>query len=181
MNKIILIAGLGNPGPKYRATRHNAGFIAVDRLAKELNAAFKIDKKRLSQIAEGGIERQKIVIAKPQTFMNESGRAVEKLLARFRISPNKLIVIHDEIDLPFGKIRFSQGSGAAGHKGILSIMAKIGKDFLRIRLGIESRQNRLQIPTEDFVLQNFSAKELKTLNREIFAEVLEEIKRRFLQ
>jgi len=154
-----LIIGLGNPGKKYEKTRHNLGFMAVDFLRENIGAPnFKMNKK-----CNAGISKtDEIILAKPQTFMNNSGEAAAKLLSFFKLMPADLIVIHDDLDLEFGKIKLGAGHGAAGHKGAQSIIDYLGtKDFNRIRLGVG--RPPLHIPPEDYVLQNFSSEELKKL------------------
>ncbi len=132
----ILIAGLGNPGPKYQWTRHNAGFLFLDRLAH-------LEGLALARKQFGGVtadwERKgtRLVLLKPQTFMNLSGRSVVQALQFYKLKPDRLIVIHDEIDLPFGTARLKQGGGHGGQNGLRSIMEQLGRgDFLRLRLGI---------------------------------------------
>lgn len=160
---MILIVGLGNPGKKYLRTRHNIGFRIIDQIAKKHDfPEFKMFKKSL--ISESVIKDKKIMLAKPQTFMNESGKTVKSLAK----NPEKLIVIHDDIDLALGKIRVSQNKGSAGHKGVESIFRELKtKDFSRLRIGIKPEHS---VETEKFVLQNFSKKD-----EEIIKEVIESI------
>ncbi len=190
-NVVRLIVGLGNPGKKYEKTRHNLGFLILDELAKELEIKFRLHKKVLSEIAK----TSEIILAKPQTFMNNSGKAVQKLLTTYlptgdlydNLSPygrspegrqlTNLIVVHDEIDLLFGTLRLSQDSGAAGHKGVKSIIAAIGKNFMRLRIGIENRE-KIRIPeTETYVLQPFTEEEQQQLRQTIIPEALDEIEK----
>ena len=146
---MIIIVGLGNPGRKYRNTRHNIGFQVVDEFARENKfPEFKLSKKFNSLISE----KNNIVLAKPQTFMNESGKAVKKMTG-------ELIVVHDDIDLPLGKVRISKARGAAGHKGVESIIKEIGtKDFTRFRIGISPKTGKPK-NVEKFVLQKFTKQE----------------------
>jgi PTH1 family peptidyl-tRNA hydrolase len=134
--KTLLIAGLGNPGPTYQWTRHNAGFLFLDRLAHLENIA--ITRKSFSGLAgEWNRGDSRLVLLKPQTFMNLSGRSVMQALQFYKIPLSHLIVVHDELDLPFGTARFKQGGGHGGHNGLRSIMEQLGKgDFIRLRIGI---------------------------------------------
>ncbi|MFA5134090.1 MAG: aminoacyl-tRNA hydrolase [Patescibacteria group bacterium] len=154
-----LIIGLGNPGKKYGKTRHNLGFMAVDFLQKKLEAPeFKLNKKLAAEISKSG----KIILAKPQTFMNLSGGAAIKLLSFYKLTADDILIIHDDIDLEFGKIKEGKNHGAAGHNGVKSIIELLGtKDFNRLRIGVGRPPEN--IPPEDYVLQNFSSEELKQL------------------
>lgn len=133
---MILIVGLGNPGPKYEFTRHNIGFMAVDKVVKDLVPAGETWQKDMSQKSET-FKKGDLVFVKPQTFMNASGIAVAKLAKLYKIETEQIWVIHDDIDLPLGKIRIRQGGGSAGHHGIESIMREVGSEqFYRFRLGV---------------------------------------------
>ncbi len=131
-----LIVGLGNPGRTYLRNRHNIGFTCLSYFARQVGIRF--DKKVcLSRTGSGEVGGNKVVLAKPQTFMNLSGRSVSRLVKKFNINPCDLIVIHDELDLPLGKIRIRQDAGSGGHKGVESIITELGsQDFIRIRVGI---------------------------------------------
>ncbi len=131
-----IIAGLGNPGPTYQWTRHNAGFLFLERLAHLENVS--ISKKSFSGLAgELDFAGHRLILLKPQTFMNLSGNAVMQALQFFKLPLSNLIVIHDELDLPFGTVRFKNGGGHGGHNGLRSIMENLGKgDFIRLRIGI---------------------------------------------
>lgn len=131
-----LIVGLGNPGLEYSASRHNIGFLSVNYLAKQHRIAF--DKKQgKARIGTGRIAGNEVVLARPQTYMNASGQSVVLLMQRYRLSPDDLIVIHDDMDLPLGKIRIRKGSSSGGHKGASSIISTLGsQDFIRLRVGI---------------------------------------------
>jgi len=130
-----VVVGLGNPGEGYAATRHNVGFQVASRLAKRARAEFAL-KAADSRIAEGSIDGVRVAIARPQTFMNDSGRAVRKLLDRYRIEPSDLLVVFDEVDLPLGKIRLREKGGPGTHNGMRSIVSAIGEDFPRLRVGV---------------------------------------------
>lgn len=130
-----LLVGLGNPGPKYGLSRHNIGFMAVDEIARR--HAFGPWRKRFEGLAaEGSVGKEKILALKPETYMNRSGRAVGAAARFYKLDPDDIVVVHDEIDLAPGKVRFKQGGGHAGHNGIRDIEAHIGPDFKRVRIGV---------------------------------------------
>ncbi|MBU1179584.1 aminoacyl-tRNA hydrolase [Patescibacteria group bacterium] len=165
-----LIIGLGNPGQKYEKTRHNVGFMSVDFLQKKIDAPeFKFNKKCKAEISKA----DGIILAKPQTFMNNSGEAVSKLLSFYKIEPEKIIVIHDDLDLELGKLRESKNRGSAGHNGAQSIIDGLGtKNFTRIRIGIG--RPPIKIPPESYVLQKFEKEELAAI-KNVFEKILEKI------
>ncbi|MCY6379547.1 aminoacyl-tRNA hydrolase [Hoeflea prorocentri] len=132
---MLVIAGLGNPGPRYAKQRHNIGFMAADAIARR-HSFSGWSKKFKGEISEGTIADEKILIIKPQTFMNLSGESVGEAMRFYKLSPSDLIVIYDELDLQPGKVRIKTGGGAGGHNGIKSIDAHCGKDYRRLRLGI---------------------------------------------
>lgn len=149
---MMLIVGLGNPGSKYELTRHNFGFRALDLIAGE---APWLTKPNLNEF----IKLEDVILSKPQTFMNDSGKAVKDVLKFY--DDAKLVVIHDELDLPLGSIKIQKNSSAAGHNGVQSIIDEIGtQDFIRIRLGVNS-PSRGQIPGDAYVLQKFTDEEEK--------------------
>lgn len=174
--KSFLLVGLGNPGRQYETTRHNLGFLALDEHLAGVSAtssdtaykSFAANAKLESEIAAVQIGGKKIILAKPQTFMNLSGRAVQKILAYYKIDPSNMLVINDDLDLPLGKMRFSFDSGAAGHNGVQSIIDSIGtKKFTRLRIGIATEEilkKQNKIPAADFVLQKFSDQECAIVN-----------------
>lgn len=154
---MILIAGLGNPGKEYEKTRHNIGFRLIDELAKD--------------------KPNNVVLLKPQTFMNKSGDAVIGAVNFYKIKPTDLWVVHDDIDLPLGEFKISENRGSAGHKGVESIIKRLGtKNFHRIRIGICPDEGKPEA-VEKFVLQNFTKTE-ETILKKIIAEILEQIKNR---
>ncbi len=175
---MIIIFGLGNPGKKFEKTRHNLGFQIIDKFLKKNRklynfSNFNLKKELSSLISEGSFNNQKIILVKPQTFMNLSGKAVKSLIKMY--SPNNamaklseyLWVVHDEIDLPLGKIKISVGRGAAGNKGVESIIKELGrKDFVRFRVGICPKIGKPK-NLEKFVLQKFNKKEEKTVKEMI--------------
>lgn len=171
-----IIVGLGNPGTNYEKTRHNAGFMALDRLQTALELpAFAANKKLRGFVSKGKIGRSAIVLLKPETFMNESGLAVEAALKFFKATPKDLIVIHDDKDILLGETRVQAGRGDAGHNGVKSIIEKTEtKDFPRIRIGIEP-ENEIILDTADFVLRRFSSDEMKKLTK-VLDHVTEEIR-----
>src|SRR5210317_1683475 len=130
-----LIVGLGNPGAKYARNRHNIGFMAVDRIASD-HGFGPWKPKFQGQIAEGRLGREKVLLLKPETFMNKSGQSVGEAMRFYKLEPEDVIVIHDELDLAPGKVRVKQGGGHAGHNGLRSIHAHIGENYARVRLGI---------------------------------------------
>jgi PTH1 family peptidyl-tRNA hydrolase len=176
-----IIIGLGNPGKEYKGTRHNAGFLGADFLRKELDfAPFVQNKKMSASISGGTFNNEKILIAKPQTFMNRSGAAVSALLKFYKLSPSDIVVIHDDLDIVLGKFKVSVSSRSAGHNGVQNIIERLGtKNFPRVRLGIgpvgkspiEKSESGF---ASDFVLQNFSPEELTALKK-IFPEVQEKL------
>ncbi len=162
-----LIVGLGNPGKEYENTRHNAGFTCVDLLWAAWNFPVpQLQKKFLAEVSEGTINGEKIIIAKPQTFMNLSGEAVAKIASFYDIGAQNIFVVYDDIDLPLGSIRIREDGSAGTHNGMKSIVASLGhQDFPRIRIGIESRG--VTAPKEQdltsFVLHAFLPKERSIL------------------
>jgi PTH1 family peptidyl-tRNA hydrolase len=167
-----IIVGLGNPGKKFEKTRHNLGFMVLDGFSKKNKfPKFKMKKEFLAMVSEKKIGKEKIILVKPQTFMNNSGLAVKEILKKLRTSnieplTSNLWVIHDDLDIPFGKIKISFGRGSGGHKGVQSIIDEIGrKDFVRFRIGIGKKE--VGIRKKEFVLEKFSKKEEKILKKVI--------------
>ena len=160
---MIIIVGLGNPGGQYNNTPHNFGFAVLD-VFKEKNefSSFKLEKKLDAEISEGIIGIEKVILAKPQTFMNDSGRAIKKTLTYYKEPAESLVVVHDDLDLYLGTIKIVKNRGSAGHKGIESTIKEIKtEDFARIRLGILPKDGKPQNP-EKYVLKKFG-KEDKTM------------------
>jgi peptidyl-tRNA hydrolase, PTH1 family len=156
-----LVVGLGNPGPKYAGTRHNAGFMVLDLLAERVGGRFKSHKSRCD-VLEGHLAGQPVVLAKPTVYMNESGGPVVAVARFFKVGPERLTVVHDELDLPFGTLRLKRGGGDGGHNGLRSITASLGsKEYARTRFGIDRPPGR-QDPA-DYVLREFSAPQRKEL------------------
>lgn len=172
---MIVIFGLGNPGKKYENTRHNVGFMVVDAFAEKNNfPEFKFSKKINALFSENIFDRFKIVLVKPQTYMNESGKAAKKIIGNWELEIRNLFVAHDDIDLPLGKIKISVGRGAAGHKGVESIIKNLGTNrFTRIRIGILPKRENPKNP-EKFVLQKITKDEKKILE-EVIQKTVEAI------
>jgi len=152
-----IVMGLGNPGERYADTRHNVGFHVASRLAKRARLEFGA-KAAESRIAEGGFAGLRVVIARPQTFMNDSGRAARKLLDRYRLTPAELLVVYDDIDLPLGSLRVREKGGPGTHNGMRSIVGAIGEGFPRIRIGVSPADPASEIDGDlaDYVLEPFA-------------------------
>lgn len=162
MDKPRLIVGLGNPGEEYTSTRHNIGFMVLDALAEAQDISFVTKKDLKALVAVTHIDGKQVVLAKPLTFMNLSGEAVQALTAFYKVNVLDITVVHDELDLPFGSIQKKLSGGSAGHNGLKSIIQHLGEDFNRVRIGIGPKTPE-QMDTADFVLQNFSKTEQKKL------------------
>ncbi|MCZ6902172.1 MAG: aminoacyl-tRNA hydrolase [Rickettsia endosymbiont of Ixodes persulcatus] len=154
---MILVIGLGNPGKEYQYTRHNIGFIAIEKIANQYNLSFSTKKKFNCEIAESSIEKQKLIFIKPTTYMNLSGKSVISVKTYYNIRPEKIFVIHDDIDLETGRIKFKTGGGNGGHNGLKSIDGVIGNNYNRIRIGVDRPQNNQDVA--DYVLSNFPKSE----------------------
>jgi PTH1 family peptidyl-tRNA hydrolase len=151
-----LLVGLGNPGPRYAGNRHNIGFMAVDAIVRR--HSFSAIRERFHGLtAEGTIDGEKVLALAPQTFMNDSGRSVQAALQFFKLQPNDVIVLYDEIDLPLAKVKVKRGGGAGGHNGIRSIDAHIGPDYWRIRLGVDHPGQKELV--KSYVLMDFFKEE----------------------
>jgi peptidyl-tRNA hydrolase, PTH1 family len=161
-----LIAGLGNPGPRYRKNRHNIGFMVIDALADTTRIPIRRVEFR-ALVGKGTLENKPAILAKPQTFMNDSGQAVVPLMRFYKIPNEKLIVVHDDLDLPFGTLRLRPQGGTGGQKGMSSIISKLDtQEFARLRVGIGRPPGRM-LP-RDYVLHDFDSEE-----EEILPEVLQ--------
>jgi len=158
---MYLLVGLGNPGKRYKATRHNIGFMVAEKLAAEIDVELK-QKSFDALWGKGRLKNKEVIIALPQTYMNLSGAAVRQLQSFFKTDISKLIVIHDDLDLPFGAIRLKTGGGNAGHKGLTSIESNLGSSaFHRVRLGIGRPIDKSRI--DGYVLEPFCEAEKKIL------------------
>jgi len=178
---MIIIIGLGNPGEKFKNTRHNIGFLAVDKIASNFQfSIFNFSTQGGSasggqsisnaEISKGEISGEKVILVKPQTFMNESGKSIKTLTTHYKLPTTNLIVIHDDVDLPVGKIKIVKNRGSAGHKGVKSIIKAIGsKNFVRIRIGIKPAQFRVldnkTIKANAIVLKKFSKEEKEIIDQ----------------
>ena len=160
---MLLVVGLGNPGKEYASHRHNVGFMAVDALAAEARAeAFR--EKFSGVYARAEIAGQQAILLKPMTYMNDSGRSVQPAMAFFKVTPAELVVIHDELDLPFADVRLKFGGGHAGHNGLRSLMAHVGTgDFGRVRVGVGRPPPGFRGEVADYVLSSFDAVERASL------------------
>ncbi|ANI41691.1 aminoacyl-tRNA hydrolase [Mycolicibacterium vaccae] len=160
MAEPVLVVGLGNPGPNYATTRHNIGFMVVDVLADRMGEKFKVHKKSGAEVATGRLAGRSVVLAKPRVYMNESGRQVGPLAKFYSVAPAEVVVIHDELDIDFGRIRLKGGGGVAGHNGLRSVSSALGSnDFHRVRVGIGRPPGQKSGAT--FVLENFNSVERK--------------------
>jgi len=153
---MLLLVGLGNPGARYAGNRHNIGYMAADLIVRR--HGFSPWRKRFQgEAAEGTLDGERVLALKPQTFMNESGRAVGEAMNFYKLTPDDVVVLYDEIDLAPGKVKVKQGGGAAGHNGIRSIDVHIGPDFWRVRLGVGHPGDKARV--HGYVLSDFSKSE----------------------
>ncbi|WP_458779142.1 aminoacyl-tRNA hydrolase [Arthrobacter sp. D3-16] len=163
MTDTWLIVGLGNPGAQYQGNRHNVGQMVLDELAGRVGAGFKTHKAR-AQVVEGrlGIGGPRVVLAKPMSYMNVSGGPVAALASFYGITPEHVVAVHDEIDIPFNTVKLKTGGGEGGHNGLRDISKALGtKDYLRVRVGVGRPPGRMD--TADYVLRDFGTAELKEL------------------
>ena len=181
---MLIIIGLGNPGEKYTGTRHNVGFEFLDKLKTEWNFPdFQLEKKFNAEISKGKVEKQDVLLIKPQTFMNLSGQAVLNILHFYKILPENILILHDDLDLPLGTFRLAEDSRSAGHNGVQNIIDQLDtQKFRRLRIGIDVKSDpstdlsaEALAKAESFVLQKFSAEEKEKIEK-LFPEVLEKIK-----
>ena len=157
-----LVVGLGNPGPDYAVTRHNVGQVVVDELAVRTGGRFAAHKRARAQVSEERIQGQRVVLAKPSSYMNESGGPVKGLLDFYKVPLEHLLVVHDELDIPFAALRLKLGGGDNGHNGLKSMRSSLATgDFYRVRAGIGRPPGRQDVA--DFVLSNYSTTERKEL------------------
>ena len=157
-----IVVGLGNPGPEYAGNRHNLGAKVVDLLAEQRGDRFKKGARGFADVVETRIGDERVVLAKPRSYMNESGGRVKAVLGFYKVTPEQLIVVHDELDIPFAQVRLKVGGGPGGHNGVRSVDAALGtKEYARVRVGIGRPPGRMD--PADFVLRDFSATERKEL------------------
>jgi PTH1 family peptidyl-tRNA hydrolase len=160
---IKLIVGLGNPGWQYEKSRHNAGFLFLDQLALELNITWVRESKFQALVGIGYVEQQKIILVKPETFMNRSGQAVGQVVRYYGLKPDQILVIHDELDVEVGSVRLKKGGGHAGHNGLRDIITHLAsKDFYRLRIGI-GRPSAIELVAA-YVLSSHSPQETELIN-----------------
>ena len=157
---MYLLVGLGNPGSKYKRNRHNVGYMTIDMITKKYNLK-NIILKKFGSVSKGKISNEEIVTLKPKEFMNLSGQSIKKFINFYKINIENILVIHDDLDLPLGKIKIKVGGGDAGHNGIKSINELIGKNYKRIRIGIDRPKNNKNV--DKFVLEDFEKKEEKEI------------------
>ncbi len=160
-DQTFLLLGLGNPGREYARNRHNIGFMFIDRLAVRINArGMRLQSRAL--VTSGNFQDNKLILAKPQTYMNLSGQAVQGLARFYKVPLSQLLVAHDDLDLPFGTLRLRPGGGPGGQKGVASAIEQLGtQDFARLRFGIDRPPGRMD--PADYVLQDFSKQQMETL------------------
>jgi peptidyl-tRNA hydrolase, PTH1 family len=159
----LAIIGLGNPGEQYARTRHNLGFMVVEELARELQLTFKTDKRLASLIAKGRIESREVDLLLPQTFMNESGWAVRRYLDYYKMTPGQILVVSDDSDMKFGRLRIRSQGSSGGHNGLESIMMHLGtKEFIRLKMGVG--RSEFGQPLAEYVLSEFNAEEKAALD-----------------
>ena len=157
---MILLVGLGNPGPQYAQTRHNAGFLALDAFSSRGGRVVSFRPRFEGQYAELDVSGQRVGLLKPETFMNLSGRSVRAAASFFKVEPQSLLVVHDELDVPFGELRLKSGGGDGGHRGLRSISAELATpEYGRLRIGIGRPPPHFQGDIADFVLQAFALEE----------------------
>lgn len=163
----MLIIGLGNPGTEYEKTRHNIGFLILDEIAKEIGESFKEKSNLESEVIETNVNGEKIVLAKPTTFMNNSGRAVQKILAEYKISSEEAIIVHDDVHQDLGQVRLRQSGSSGGNNGIASVIEHIGETFWRVKVGAGKTPEN--IPLKKWVLSKFRDTETELLEKTIVA------------
>ena len=168
MENLFLIVGLGNPGNEYSRTRHNAGFMLVNRLADKWRADWSLEKRFNARVARVDRNGRRVLLCEPQTFMNSSGESVAPLAAFFQISPARLLVVVDDADLPLGEIRLRPGGSSGGHHGLESVEQHLGtREFARLRIGIGRRAGEREI--RDYVLGRFSSTEADLADKVLIA------------
>jgi len=176
-NTLKLIVGLGNPGPEYARTRHNAGFWLVDELARRHGGTFRFEGKHQAELARIRIGGEELWLVKPMTFMNRSGGPVSSVLGFYKMTPAQMLVAHDEIDLPGGTVRLKQAGGHGGHNGLRDLIAAQGDGFWRLRIGVGHPGSKNEVV--DFVLTRASADEQRAIDETLVAgaDAIEEMLR----
>lgn len=159
-----LIAGLGNPGKKYKYTRHNIGFMCLDHFLESNGGGPPAKEEKKALVYKFFLDKEALLLVKPQTYMNLSGESIIPLMKYYKVPQDKLIILHDEVDLPYEHIRLQKNRGPGGHNGIKSVNQHLGhKDYIRIRLGV-GRPSNPRMDVADYVLQNFSKREMTSMN-----------------
>ncbi|MDO9231308.1 MAG: aminoacyl-tRNA hydrolase [bacterium] len=176
-----IIIGLGNPEKKYELTRHNAGFMFLDKLQSQWEfPIFEFNKKFNTEISRNNLEEKEILLAKPQTYMNLSGVSVKAILDFYKLSPDDIIIIHDDIDIPLGKYKIATDSSSAGHNGVQNIIDQLGtQKFRRVRIGVGQSVGEAlvcRLNAHEYVLEKFTPEELET-TKKISEDILDEIKK----
>ena len=172
MSEVWLVVGLGNPGPSYAGHRHNVGYLVADELVTRQGGSWRSHKTGRADVVEGrvgtpGTEAPRAVLARPRSYMNEIGGPIKALLTFYKVEPDHLVVVHDELDLPFGTMRVKLGGGDNGHNGLRSVRSALGTgDFHRVRIGIGRPPGRQQV--SDFVLSNYSTVERKDVPFQVY-------------
>ncbi|HEX3297361.1 MAG TPA: aminoacyl-tRNA hydrolase [Nocardioides sp.] len=166
-NDVWLVVGLGNPGPSYAGHRHNVGYLVTDVLAERMGSRFRAHKSGRADVVEGrltppGVDGPRVVLARPRCYMNETGGPVKQLATFYKVPPERIVVVHDELDIPFDTMRVKLGGGDNGHNGLRSLRGSLGTgDFYRVRVGIGRPPGRQEVA--DFVLSDYSSAERKVL------------------
>jgi PTH1 family peptidyl-tRNA hydrolase len=163
LNRTVLIVGLGNPGKEYDGTRHNIGFACVDAIAEKQEFDSWVEKSDLKcKYTSQTLGNTRVILAKPTTFMNLSGEAVQAVANFYKVPPQQILVVHDELDIPFGQIRTRMGGGSAGHNGVKSVTQHITENYGRVRIGIGPKEPE-QMDSADFVLAKFSKEQQESM------------------
>jgi len=174
-----IVIGLGNPGEEYCFTRHNIGFRVIEELARQEKLIFKVAKSQYSLIASGLVKQEKIILVKPQTYMNLSGRAVSRIVNYYRIELENLLIVYDDLYLNLGQLRIRKKGSAGGHNGMESIIQALGSEGIpRIRVGIGRPSLAINLNYRDYVLSNFTAEEEKQVEK-VIGQAVEAIRRIF--
>jgi PTH1 family peptidyl-tRNA hydrolase len=182
----LLVAGLGNPGREHAQDRHNAGWMVVDELARRHGASFR--SKFSGRLAEARVDESRVALLEPETYMNESGRSISAAARFFKVAPDSVLVVHDDVDLEVGRLQARLGGGLAGHNGLRSIVQALGtQDFLRLRIGVGRPERGDRRPVSDYVLSPFSPEDdaeaivsaAADAVETLLADGLEETQRRF--
>jgi PTH1 family peptidyl-tRNA hydrolase len=170
-NDVWLVVGLGNPGPSYAGHRHNVGYLVTDVLAERMGSRFRAHKSGRADVVEGrltppGVDGPRVVLARPRCYMNETGGPVKQLATFYKVPPERIVVVHDELDIPFDTMRVKLGGGDNGHNGLRSLRGSLGTgDFYRVRVGIGRPSGRQEVA--DFVLSDYSSAERKLLPMQV--------------